>query len=93
MSPSRAERFRRSAAWLAPTALLALAPKCILCALAYAGLGAAVGLGGPEICGAAAGEPASWALPLSWLGVVAGVGATAINISRRRANRHTRAPA
>ena len=32
-------------------ALLALAPKCLLCVAAYAGLGAALGLGGPELCG------------------------------------------
>lgn len=38
--------------WLGPAALLAVAPKCILCVLGYAGLGAAIGLGGPELCGA-----------------------------------------
>ena len=34
--------------------LLAVTPKCALCLLAYAGLGATLGLGGPELCGAAA---------------------------------------
>jgi hypothetical protein len=41
--------------WLLPAALFAVAPKCLLCLLAYAGLGAALGLGGPEICGATDG--------------------------------------
>jgi hypothetical protein len=38
--------------WLVPAALFAVAPKCILCVIAYAGLGTALGLGGPELCGA-----------------------------------------
>jgi hypothetical protein len=40
---------------LAAGAFLALAPKCLLCAAAYASLGAALRLGGPEICGAPTG--------------------------------------
>ena len=63
LSPCR-EFFRRPARWLPGVALLALTPKCLLCAAAYLGLGAALGLGGPEICGA----PASiWATLLAWL--------------------------
>jgi hypothetical protein len=46
-------RFVQVRVWLIPAALLALTPKCILCLAAYAGIGAALGLGGPEICGAA----------------------------------------
>ncbi|MBI3884126.1 MAG: hypothetical protein HY302_00085 [Opitutae bacterium] len=38
-----------------PAALLALTPKCVLCVAAYVGLGAALGLGGPELCGGSAG--------------------------------------
>lgn len=49
MSRPRLEILR---GWLVPAALLAVAPKCILCGLAYAGLGTALGLGGPEVCGA-----------------------------------------
>jgi hypothetical protein len=48
---------------LIPAALLTLAPKCVLCVLAYAGLAAALGLGGPEICGASGetnGHQAMW---------------------------------
>jgi len=49
-----------------PAALLALMPKCLLCLAAYAGLGAALGLGGPEICGAPSGLTMSpWALAFS----------------------------
>jgi len=68
MPSRRTEFFRRSRAvrWLVPTALLALVPKCVVCVLAYAGIGAALGLGGPEICGAPTGLPGSW---LSWLAV------------------------
>ncbi len=53
MPPRLAELFRRRSGWLTGAAFLALAPKCLLCLAAYAGLGAAVGLGGPEPCGAA----------------------------------------
>jgi hypothetical protein len=80
----RAEFFRSSLScrvsrvvrWLLPTALLALLPKCLFCLAAYAGLGAALGLGGPEMCGASAGSSGSWASSLAWLGV--GLGASAL---------------
>ena len=73
--------------WLWPTALLALTPKCLLCLAAYAGLGAALGLGGPEMCGAPAGSPGSWTSSLAWPGVaLAGVAVFAA-IRRRRARR------
>ena len=51
-----AELRRRPVRSLGPVALLALAPKCGMCVLAYAGLGAALGLSGPEVCGATAGS-------------------------------------
>lgn len=83
--PSRhTEIPRRAVRWLWPAALLALAPKCILCVLAYAGLGAALGLGGPEICGASVGSPAAWATVLAWLGVAVGLGAVGVSACRRR---------
>lgn len=47
----RAESLLRRTRWLGPTALLALAPKCVLCLAAYAGLGSALGVGGRELCG------------------------------------------
>jgi hypothetical protein len=45
-------------------AILALVPKCALCLLAYVGLGAALGLTGPELCGAPA---SSVGHSLAWL--------------------------
>ena len=47
------ETFRRPILPLASAAAFALAPKCAFCVLAYAGIGTALGLSGPEICGAA----------------------------------------
>jgi hypothetical protein len=52
MSSPPTDRILRAARWLWPAALLAVAPKCILCLVAYVGLGTALGLGGPELCGA-----------------------------------------
>ena len=66
----RRSRWRR---WLIPAALLAATPKCVLCLLAYAGLGAALGLGGPELCGASNDASSHWA---TWL-LVSGAAAVA----------------
>ncbi len=58
---SRAKAFRPRLRWLAPAALLALAPKCLLCLVGYTALGAALGLGGrAEICGAAGASATGW---------------------------------
>ena len=51
------ERARRWRGWMIPAAFLALTPKCVLCLLAYAGLGTALGFGGPELCGATGNAP------------------------------------
>jgi hypothetical protein len=75
MQSQRTEFPQRAARWLWPTALLALTPKCVLCVLAYVGFGAALGLGGPEICGGSVDSPASWASTLAWLGVAGALGA------------------
>lgn len=48
--------------WALPAAGLALAPKCLLCLAAYAGVGTLLGLAGPEICGAAPGD--RWSAPV-----------------------------
>jgi len=68
MSPPRAEYSSRSRAlrWLLPTAPLAFAPKCLVCLWAYAGLGAALGLGGREMCGAPAASLDSWQTPFAF---------------------------
>jgi hypothetical protein len=51
---ARQPLVKRARRWLLPAALLALVPKCVLCLLAYTGLGIALGLGGPELCGGTA---------------------------------------
>jgi hypothetical protein len=51
-----------------PAALLAIAPKCVLCLFAYAGLGTILGAGGPELCGAVGGTTGHW---VSWLAALA----------------------
>ena len=61
-------RLAGARGWLIPAALLALTPKCILCVLAYADIGAALGLGGTELCGAT-GDTAGWT---TWLSAGAG---------------------
>ena len=71
-------RLRR---WLIPATVLALVPKCLLCGLAYAGLGTALGLGGPEICGAT-GPEQSWTTALPVLGLI-----TASTLMLLRGNR------
>lgn len=64
--------FRRAIRWILPAALLAIIPKCVVCLLAYAGLGAALGLGGREWCSAPATSGAPWSLLLGCLLVGAG---------------------
>jgi hypothetical protein len=67
MNPPKSSKPRhRTAGWLAGGAVLALSPKCFLCLAAYAGLGTAWGLGGPELCGETLGVSIDW---VSWLGV------------------------
>ena len=70
-----------------PAALLTLTPKCLLCLAAYAGLGAALGLGGPEKCGASAGSPGLWASLPEWLGVAVGLGLGAVGAIGARKHR------
>jgi hypothetical protein len=89
MSPRRAEchsALVRAARWLLPAALLALAPKCVLCVLAYVGLGTALGLSGPELCSAVSNSPASWTTVFAWLGLggVLTVGGLLASITHRK---------
>ena len=73
-------RLRR----LGPVLLLLAAPKCLLCLLAYTGLGAALGLAGPELCGVGPAPGAvgtGWLLPLG-----AGAGLAGWLIVLRRSN-------
>jgi hypothetical protein len=77
------ECCRRVVRWLWPATLLAIAPKCLVCGLAYAGLGAAFRLGGPEICGGSTGTPLSWTTSIAWLGVAGGVATGGVMAIRR----------
>ena len=84
---------RHSFHTLAPFALLALAPKCLVCLAVYAGLGVALGLTGPELCGAPASGTGA---VMSWLsaagvavGIVAGIVCGRRSIRQRRADTGT----
>jgi hypothetical protein len=70
MSRWLAEVLRRPFRALASVALLALAPKCGMCVLAYVGLAAWLGFRRPEICGATTG-PSGY--PLAGFAVALGV--------------------
>jgi hypothetical protein len=78
--PPSSERARGLRRWLIPAALLAVAPKCLVCLAAYAGVAAALGLGGAELCGATT-EPARWL----WLLPVTGTAVAIVTRHRRRA--------
>ena len=84
MSSRVVELSLRALRRLGPAVLLAVAPKCPLCALAGAGLGAALGLGGPEICGASAGMSGGWAISVGGLGVAGALGLAGLCAQRRR---------
>ena len=87
MSPSHVKSWFRAVRWLAPAAALAFAPKCLLCVLAYAGLGAVLGLGGRELCGAPAESPVQAIWPVL---VLAGVAiSTSVLVAHRRREQPT----
>jgi hypothetical protein len=72
-SPRRqlAKIVQRPHRWLAVVAFLALMPKCVLCVLAYAGIGAALGLGA-ELCGAPGSVKDAWPWSLALPGIALG---------------------
>ncbi|MFT3869515.1 MAG: hypothetical protein QM715_13760 [Nibricoccus sp.] len=82
MSPQLTNIFRRTRRWLLPAALLALTPKCFLCLVGYAGLGTALGLGDPEICGAS--FDITWASALLFLLSGLSLGVIGLYLLRRR---------
>lgn len=85
MSLSRDKSSLRAIRWLAPAAALAFAPKCALCVAAYLGLGTALGLGGPELCGVSASAGPGW-----WLSTfAAGLVATAVLLLWRLRQAHS----
>jgi len=85
MSPRLTELCRRPWRGLAALALLILAPKCIACVAAYVGLGAALGFGGPELCGAPA-EP-SHAPALIASALLVSVGLACVSVRKKDACR------
>lgn len=72
MLPRLVESVRGARGWVVLAALLAAAPKCVLCLLAYTGLAAALGFAGPELCGAPAGPAVPWLLLCSAAGALLG---------------------
>src|ERR1035438_1651125 len=84
MSRWLTEILRRPFRPLASVALLTLAPKCVVCVLAYAGIGAVLGLRGPEICGATVGSRGSWVSPLAVFGVALGIVGLLASLGSRR---------
>ncbi|HWA26407.1 MAG TPA: hypothetical protein VG734_12175 [Lacunisphaera sp.] len=71
MHPPPVKTHSRPARWLVTLALLALAPKCVVCAAAYVGLGALLAFGGPELCGATSAAP-------GWPGWLAAAGSAGL---------------
>lgn len=78
--PPRAKRWARAMRWGSGIVLLALAPKCLLCAAAYLGLGAMLSLAGPELCGAASNAAPDW----PWLALGVGIAVLAVFMHRLR---------
>jgi len=66
--------LRRARGWMIPAALLVVAPKCVACLLAYAGVGAMLGLGGPELCGATDRVTWHWETWLALTGIAGAIG-------------------
>lgn len=84
--PSRTRLLHRPTGWIPPVVLLALIPKCFLCLAAYTGMGAALGLSGPEICGAAADPTFPWMSVLVLGGVAASL--VCFYVQHRRREQH-----
>ena len=80
MSPRLPEHRRRWIRWLVPGAVIALAPKCVLCVAAWFGLGTTLGWTGVELCGAPDNAATHG---IAWL-VVAGVALGAGGLAVRR---------
>lgn len=64
--------FRQPFRPLAAAGVVALAPKCVLCLAAYAGLGALLGIRSREMCGSA-GPGFPWREALAGAGLAVGI--------------------
>ena len=84
MSRWPSEMVRRPLRSLVPLALVALAPKCVVCGLAYAGIGAALGFGAPKLCGSTAGSWGAWGSSPVLFGIALGIAAMLAFVRRRR---------
>jgi hypothetical protein len=83
MRPLLAEVVRSPARPLASVALVALVPKCLGCVLAYAGLGALLGLRGPQLCGASSDPRVPWLSASVSVGAAMGLAATVASLRQR----------
>lgn len=81
--PRSVDLLRPAARRFAAALLLVAAPKCLLCLAAYAGLGTALGLGAPELCGPSPGA-AGAGLSAADLAAVTGTLVAAGYFLRRR---------
>lgn len=81
------EFFRHPRRGVAALVLLAVAPKCVVCVAAYVGVGAVLGLGGPEWCGGTGDSffTSAGTSALAWCGVAGGLGAAGWWVVGRRA--------
>jgi len=77
---------RRPFRALGSFALLALCPKCVVCLLAYADLGAVLGLRSTEICGATAGSLDLWVSSFAGFGVALAIAGWFASLRRRRSS-------
>ncbi len=84
MSPWLSEIVRRPVRSLVPAALVALAPKCVVCGLAYAGIGAALGFGAPKICGSTASSWGAWGSSPALFGIALGIAGLLAFVRGRR---------
>jgi hypothetical protein len=81
----RADICRNGFRWLGSAALLAFAPKCLLCVVGYAGIGAALGSRVPELCGVRPADSGGWPVTLTWAAAFAALGAIGIGAGWVRA--------
>jgi hypothetical protein len=78
--PPSAERRRGRLAWFLSAVASLVAPKCLACLAVYAGLGAVLGLGGPEICGTS--SPSASSLAAGW-SLVTGIALAGLMLGAR----------
>ena len=73
-----------------PSAIIALAPKCVLCVAAWFGLGTTLGWTGVELCGAPEDQGPDATTWLLVAGVALGVGALVVRTCSMHSGVHPR---